>query len=136
MPGYTAECMSGQHPACVNHDCRCGCHAHVKAMLAKSLPAIHVPQDGNASLICPACTKPGKVGDQFCRQDGLRLTQGKLCGCGAGAEPTDLYCGACGQKFGSPAVALPELSEEDLLAIEKKARMRPSDVEMPPTEVH
>ena len=89
-----------------------------------------------SNLICPACAKPGKIGDQFCRQDGVRLTEGKVCACGAGAEPNDVYCGACGQKFGSAAIPVPELSEEELMALEKKVRTRPSDVEVPPQEVH
>lgn len=134
MPGYTAECMSGQHTACLDRDCRCGCHAHVQAMVSK----VPVPLNG-MNLVCPVCAKPGKSGDQFCRQDGTRLVQGKICTCGRGAEPGDLFCGWCGQKFGEPspkAVRIPDLSEEEMKALEAKARTRPSDVEFPPQEIH
>jgi hypothetical protein len=59
-----------------------------------------------------------------------------MCRCGKSAEPDDIFCGGCGQKFGPAAVPVIELSEEEIAALEAKARMRPSDVEVPPIEVH
>ena len=73
--------------------------------------------------------------DQFCRADGTKLIAGKTCRCGKGAEPADEFCGACGQKFGLPPVPALELSDEEAAELEAKARMRPSDVEVPPVEV-
>ena len=61
---------------------------------------------------------------------------GKLCQCGKTSEPEDKYCGGCGRIFGPPAVPIPELSEEEIAALEAKARQRPSDVEAPVSEVH
>jgi CDGSH-type Zn-finger protein len=58
-----------------------------------------------------------------------------MCRCGKSAEPNDEYCGGCGQKFGLPAVPVKELSEEEVAALEAKARMRPSDVETPAQEI-
>ena len=61
---------------------------------------------------------------------------GKQCSCGKSADPDDVFCGGCGQKFGAPAVQVPELSEDEIAALEAKARLRPSDIEVPPVEVH
>jgi len=66
------------------------------------------------------------------------LAAGKICSCGSAGEPNDVYCGACGQKFETPAPIAPEpqFSVEEIAALEAKARMRPSDVEVPPQEIH
>lgn len=61
---------------------------------------------------------------------------GKQCKCGKAAETDDQFCGGCGQKFTPPAVPVPDLSEEEAAALEARARMRPSDVEVPPLEIH
>jgi hypothetical protein len=73
--------------------------------------------------------------DIFCRKDGARLTEGKVCRCGKPAEPDDSFCAFCGVKFGAVAVPVPELNEEQIAALEVKSRMRPSDVETPSVEV-
>jgi len=75
------------------------------------------------------------MGDLFCRIDGNRLIAGKICACGKPGDPDDIFCGLCGQKFGLPAVPVPELSEEEIAAMEAHARQRPSDVEVPPVEI-
>ena len=87
--------------------------------------------------VCPVCDRTPHAGDIFCRTDGNKLISGKIClGCGRSAEPDDVFCGGCGRKFGPPAVPIPELSEEEIAALETHARKRPSDVEAPQTEVH
>jgi hypothetical protein len=53
-------------------------------------------------------------------------------------DKADRFCGKCGLPFGRLVQDSPEpqLSEEEIAALEIKARSRPSDVEVPPTEVH
>jgi hypothetical protein len=134
MPGYAEMCMSGQHSECHDSQCRCGCHKSVQEMIRGSAQR---PQTTSAvsTMVCPQCAKVPRIGDTFCRADGARLMAGKQCSCGKAAEPDDIFCGGCGQKFGAPAVPVPELNEDELAALEAKARQRPSDVEMPSVEV-
>ena len=127
--------MSGQHSECHDSQCRCGCHRHVQEMLQG---AAQRPQVSSAvsTMVCPKCARVPRIGDTFCRGDGARLMAGKQCQCGKAAEPDDMFCGGCGQRFGAAAVPVPELSEEEIAALEAKARTRPSDVESPVVEVH
>lgn len=87
-------------------------------------------------MVCPICDRMPHAGDIFCRMDGNKLISGKICRCGKASEPDDQFCGGCGQKFGPPAVPIPELNEDEIAALEAKARTRPSDVEAPVNEVH
>lgn len=141
MPGYSAECVSGHHDSCTNRDCRCMCSAHPwnrKGVLPATM------SHPGTNLVCTQCPRLPRAGDFFCRSDGSKLVAGKRCTCGHGAEPDDLYCGGCGAKFGGApligtsilATPVPELSDEELIVLEAKARSRPSDVEVPPQEVH
>lgn len=86
-------------------------------------------------LVCTQCARIPRTGDLFCRADGSKLMAGKVCRCGKGAEPDDVFCAGCGQKFGIPVVPVKELSEEEIAALEAQARLRPSDVEAPPQEI-
>lgn len=135
MPGFSAECVSGQHDACAERDCRCLCHPKVQELMRGAAQRPKVTPSFS-SMVCSQCSKVPRIGDSFCRADGSRLITGKQCSCGKAAEPDDTYCGSCGQKFGALAVPVPELSEEELKALEAAARARPSDVEVPPVEVH
>jgi hypothetical protein len=137
MPGFGAMCVAGQHAECKETGCRCLCHPKVQKMMKSS------PQRSNgntvsavSTMVCPQCAKVPRIGDTFCRADGVRLMAGKQCSCGKAAEPDDIFCGGCGQRFGAVAVPVPELNEDELAALEAKARTRPSDVEMPQVEVH
>jgi hypothetical protein len=133
MPGFAEMCMSGHHESCTDHQCRCGCHSWVRELI--KAPIIQKPA-GIGNLVCPTCDRIPKAGDAFCRNDGSRLIAGKTCSCGKPGAPDDVYCGSCGAKFGLPPLPALELSEEEIAAIEAKARMRPSDVEAPVSEVH
>lgn len=128
MPGYSAECVSGHHESCTDPDCRCMCAAHPKNRKA-------MPPAQSSGLACPACNRAPRPGDQFCREDGERLIVPLKCVCGATGDKTDRFCGKCGLSLSKPA-QFPELTDEEILGMEAKARLRPSDVEIPPTEVH
>lgn len=130
MPGYSPECVSGQHKACLEPECRCLCHPKVQNMVTK--PAT----TARGALICPTCDYLPKLGDTFCRRDGARLIEGKLCLSGHSCDRNDIFCGTCGQKLDLAAITVTEFTEEEIAALEAKARTRPSDVEVPPTEVH
>ena len=133
MPGYSAECVSGHHESCADRDCRCMCSAHPwNRKLAP--PPTTAPTSG---LACPNCNRVPRPGDQFCREDGEKLISPQKCVCGATGDKADRFCGKCGSTF-QKFTPLPEplLTDEEILAIETKARSRPSDVELPPTEVH
>lgn len=134
MPGYSSECVSGHHEACTERECRCMCSSH--PWNRKIAPPPQAKPAGIGNLVCPTCDRVPKAGDSFCRNDGTRLIAGKTCNCGKPGAPDDVYCGGCGAKFGLPPLPALELSEEEIAAIESKARNRPSDVEVPPTEVH
>jgi hypothetical protein len=134
MPGFCESCVSGQHAACNDPQCRCLCRPAVQELMKKQPPLF--PTTGTGTLVCPECTHKPRIGDTFCRFDGNKLIPGKICCCGKAGEPDDVFCGGCGQKFGEPVVPIPELSEEEITALEAKARQRPSDVEAPINEVH
>jgi hypothetical protein len=91
-----------------------------------------------SGLACPSCNRTPRIGDQFCRDDGDKLVSPQKCVCGAMGDKADRFCGKCGLPFGRLVQDSPEpqLSEEEIAALEIKARSRPSDVEVPPTEVH
>lgn len=131
MPGYSAECVSGQHKACVEKECRCLCHP-----IVHNLTRNVGPQFIGSSLACPYCSRPPRPGDQFCREDGERLVSPQKCeACGQIGDKTDRFCGKCGSSFTKVTPAI-ELTDEEAAMLEAKARTRPSDVEVPPTEVH
>ena len=136
LPGYSAECVSGHHSECHDSDCRCLCSAHPRNLEMMQKPNSRPSTTPASNQVCPICDRVPRVGDLFCRTDGTKLISGKMCRCGKAAEPDDKFCGGCGQLFGPPAVLVPELSEEEIAALEAKARLRPSDVEVPPTGVH
>ena len=117
-------------------DCRCLHHKHAQDLMCKSPAPQRMTPSGPSTFVCPICDRVPRIGDLFCRTDGTKLISGKMCRCGKAAEPDDKFCGGCGQLFGPPAVLVPELSEEEIAALEAKARLRPSDVEVPPVEVH
>ena len=135
LPGYSEACVSGQHEACVDPDCRCLHHAKVQALMR---PNAQLPINSENQFVCPRCQTKPRNGDLYCRDDGERLVIPKKCECGQIGDKSDRYCGKCGKSFVRPITPIPELelSEEEIAAIEAKARMRPSDVEVPPTEVH
>lgn len=133
MPGYSAECVGGKHEACTDRDCRCMCPAHP---WNRTLPAPPPSTRPAINLVCPQCPRLPRIGDFFCRSDGSKLVLRKRCTSGHPAEVDDVFCALCGEKFGQPTVPVLELSEEEMVALETKARSRPSDVEVPPTEVH
>ena len=134
MPGYSEACVQGHHESCGDRDCRCMCPSHPWNRKLATPPA---PAPGTG-LICPKCVKVPKTGDVFCRNDGAKLVIGKSCSCGMPCDEADLFCGKCGQKFGWGHTSSPDpqFTEEEIIALEAKARTRPSDVEVPPTEVH
>src|SRR5712692_8909157 len=128
IPGYSEACFSGHHESCTERDCRCLCAQHPwnQALMKKAQSASGRSSAEPAStLVCGYCDRIPRSGDTFCRSDGTRLMPGKMCGCGKMGEPDDLYCGGCGQKFGPAAVPVPELSDEEIAAMEAKARQRP-----------
>lgn len=129
MPGFSAECVSGQHKACTEGDCRCLCHPAVQKLL--STPKAHSP--GEPTWACPRCARPPRPGDVFCREDGERLVNPHKCECGAIGDNSDRFCGKCGKKLIEDS---PEPSEDQVKALETWARGRPSDVEVPPQEIH
>jgi hypothetical protein len=88
------------------------------------------------SLVCPICSQRPRAGDLFCRFDGETLVSPKKCECGQIGDQSDRFCGKCGRRFGPEPSKIPELSEEEIKALEQKARSRPSDVEVAPQEVH
>ena len=136
IPGYSEMCMSGHHEQCLDTDCRCLHHTKVQEMMrGQAQKATTRVGPSVSTMVCPQCAKVPRVGDTFCRADGARLMPGKQCSCGKAADPDDVFCGGCGQRFGLPAVPVPELSEDEIAALEAKARSRPSDVEVPPVEV-
>jgi hypothetical protein len=132
MPGYSEACVQGHHESCSDRDCRCMCSAH--PWNRKSAPP-SIPAPGS-SLACPACNRTPRPGDQFCRNDGEKLIFPQKCVCGATGDKADQYCGKCGLPFGRFIKDSPQLSDEEVIGLEAKARSRPSDVEVPPTEVH
>jgi hypothetical protein len=137
LPGYSAECVSGHHSECHDSDCRCLCSAHPRNLeMMQKKPVVQVTSTTGTSLVCPKCARVPRLGDRFCRDDGEKLTAGKLCQCGHAGEIGDSYCPFCGQKFAVPVIQGPELSDEEIAALEAKARLRPSDVEVPPTGIH
>ncbi len=134
MPGYSAECVSGKHETCTDRDCRCMCPSHPWNRKGAPPPT---PTQGSG-LACPLCNRKPRPGDQFCREDGERLVSPQKCICGAVGDKADRYCGKCGWEYAKAVQSAPEpqFTEEDIVALEAKARARPSDVEVPPTEVH
>ncbi len=134
MPGYSAECVSGHHESCADRDCRCMCAAHPWNRKGAQPPT---PALGSG-LACPVCNRTPRVGDQFCRADGEKLVNPQKCICGAIGDKQDRFCWKCGWEFAKamPSKPEPQLTEEEIAAIEARARSRPSDVEVPPTEVH
>jgi hypothetical protein len=137
MPGFGDMCVSGKHGECHETDCRCLCHPKVQELMRgaaqRASTQVH---PSTSTMVCSQCARVPRIGDSFCCADGSRLMAGKQCSCGKAAEPDDVFCGGCGQRFGAVAVPVPELSEEELAALEAKARTRPSDVEVAPQEVH
>lgn len=132
MPGYSEACVQGHHESCADRDCRCLCQAH--PWNRKTAP----PSPVNSALACPACNRAPRPGDQFCRDDGEKLISPQKCACGATGDKADKFCGKCGLPFGRFVQDKPDpqFTEEEIVALEAKARSRPSDVEVPPTEVH
>jgi hypothetical protein len=127
MPGYSSECVSGVHNACVERDCRCDCHPWTQALRNQPLkrsdpnggyqrnlpPEIQalVPPPAQTQIhnTCPQCATRALVTDVFCRKDGMRLAMGKQClGCGAPEEPEDQFCWQCGLKAGEKPPPPPE----------------------------
>src|ERR1700688_4966611 len=98
MPGFGAMCVSGKHGECNETGCRCLCHKEVQEMMRG---AAQRPQASSAisTMVCQKCARVPRIGDSFCRTDGARLMAGKQCQCGKAAEPDDLHCGGCGQRF-------------------------------------
>ena len=135
MPGFSESCVSNAHSECHNRECYCPCHPWVQDSMRGSLQRTE-GRSAVSTMVCPKCARVPRIGDTFCRGDGARLMAGKQCQCGKAAEPDDVFCGGCGQKFGAAAVPVPELTEEEIAALEAKARTRPSDVESPVVEVH
>lgn len=135
MPGYSAECVSGHHESCTDPDCRCMCPTHPQNRKGATLPT-HL--QAIPGLACPNCNRVPRPGDLFCRNDGEKLVSPQRCSCGAIGDKSDRYCAKCGLPFGRfiPEKPDPQFSEEEILNMEAKARSRPSDVEVPPTEVH
>lgn len=129
MPGYSAECVSGHHKACTENDCRCLCHPTVQNLTRNLAPQFI------AGLVCPHCARPPRQGDQFCRNDGEKLVSPQKCPCGAIGDKSDQFCGKCGTSFMKATPAI-ELTDEEAIALEAKARTRPSDVEVAPHEIH
>ena len=133
MPGFSEECVSGQHKACLNADCRCLCHPKVQNLMTNT-PAPVAKASDSVRHVCPKCNEPPFLStDLFCRKDGAKIAHGKKCCCGRIANPADRYCFSCGIAFDSPAI--PEPTEEEIAALEARARKRPSDVEMPVVDV-
>jgi hypothetical protein len=126
--------MGGNHSACHESDCRCACHPKVQEMIREDAqkPKVTVSP---SSLVCPRCSQKPRVGDTYCRLDGEMLVTPKKCECGQIGDRADRFCGRCGRKFGPAPGEVPELSEEEIAALEEKARTRPSDVEVAPVEV-
>jgi hypothetical protein len=135
LPGYSEACVSGHHEACVDPDCRCLHHAKVQALMR---PNAQLPINSDNQFVCPRCQTKPRNGDLYCRDDGEKLVIPKKCECGQIGDKSDRYCGKCGKSFVRPITPIPEpeLSEEEIAAIEAKARMRPSDVKAPISEVH
>lgn len=129
MPGFSEACVSGHHESCTDRDCRCLCPSHPWNHKLVTPPAPVQP----AGLACPRCARVPRPGDQFCRADGEQLVSPQKCPCGAIGDKTDRFCGKCGKKLIEDS---PEPTEDQAKALESWARTRPSDVEVPPTEVH
>lgn len=108
MPGFTSECQTGNHKACSDNGCRCGCHPWTQELL-KAQPRVSTPTFPSAPSIelkntCPKCGASAKATDTFCRRDGERLLQGKQClKCRAPQNPEDQFCWQCGLKAGEQA---------------------------------
>lgn len=136
MPGFSEACVSGQHAACVDPDCRCLCHAKVQELMKKATPP---PRPASGKLACPRCNEIPRASDRFCRRDGSALTLGKPCACGMFGELSDAYCGFCGASFNfgvAPVeVELNAKEQYKIAEMERIARGRPSDVEAPISEV-
>jgi hypothetical protein len=136
MPGYSAECVSGHHESCTDRDCRCMCAAHPHNRKTMSLPS-RVEGANPSGLACPLCNRVPRPGDLFCRADGEKLVSPQKCQCGAVGDKADRFCGKCGSAFLKlTPLPEPQFTEQEIQELEKKARLRPSDVEVPPTEVH
>jgi len=130
MPGYSEACVSGHHETCADRDCRCLCPTHTWNRKPVA------PPPATQALSCPICVRIPRPGDQFCRGDGERLVSPQKCeACGQIGDRSDRFCGKCGRSFAKVVPAV-ELTEEEIAAIEARARSRPSDVEVPPTEIH
>jgi hypothetical protein len=137
LPGLAEMCVSGHHAACSDVGCRCLCHPWAQELVKKSSQVSHSSGTSLSSKsICPKCNKIPKDGDIWCRDCGSRILHGISCECGRVADATDKFCYWCGQSLTTPAVPIPELSEDEITALEARARTRPSDVEVPPTEIH
>ena len=136
MPGLYEFCMSGQHDQCQQKDCRCLCHPWAQKLVTR--PPIVPTASTTSALRCPKCSKVPRSGDVWCRADGEALVVPKGCSCGTIGDELDNFCGKCGKAFTVTTVPIPEptFSEEEISALEAKARQRPSDVEVPPQEVH
>lgn len=136
IPGFCESCVSGQHAECRDSDCRCLCRASVQKLMKAAAVVQRPSTTAGGILTCPNCVEgQPKRGDVYCRECGTSLTSGKRCRCGRPADMGDKFCGTCGQAFPVAAVPVSELSEEEAAALEARARQRPSDVEVPPTEV-
>lgn len=113
MPGYTAECTSGAHSACVERDCRCQCHPWTQNLVQKA-EAQRATRQAEPVIelqnTCIACGAKAPATETFCRHDGSRLRLGKQClGCGSPGKTEDNFCWSCGLEHGTKP---PEIEQE------------------------
>ena len=91
MPGFTGECLNGQHAACTDTQCRCSCHPWTAALVPAGQP------NAISQKICPQCNTRMPLSENFCRKDGARLIQGIACKkCGSPMLGGDKFCWMCG----------------------------------------
>jgi hypothetical protein len=105
MPGFSESCVTNQHAACADPECRCRCHVKTQKLIAQAAaqtqPGSVQVEIQTGSSICPKCNQPQRPTDTFCRRDGTKLIQAKKClDCESYGDPTDVYCFCCGIEHG------------------------------------
>lgn len=133
MPGISEQCAGNAHEACVDPTCRCLHHKHVQEMMKEAAaPKVTPITTGNKR--CPVCMASWKASDIYCRKDGTVLASNECKMCKAPTMTGDLFCWKCGAGLvvsGMPTPTQYADMPDEAAAMEAKARLRPSDVEVP-----
>lgn len=117
VAGVSESCKFNDHELCRSPRCGCDCHTKVRAAAdIAGVERITAPMrqapyiDKSMTKSCPICKGKFPADQNYCKQDGSRLSSLLCPNCSSTFELADKYCGECG------CVVDKQMREDELVA--------------------